>query len=636
MRKSCQAADRLTDKSVREYPKGLGWHQDEDVDTALETGAGWSLGEWISKDRKDPGPGNCPTSRERAYNDCQRRRRGVRAWTGMLAAAALGVDPPAYEPIHPPTRVFTPAEVRARLKAEPPAWLGSMVESIARDPKRLASLAKLAERVQQKLPPDSPLLDPDRVDPSIRALAEKLAADPGVREAFLDSPELRENVERLADRVPENLRDRWAQSIGSQPPLPGAAGRSDSRSAGRSDSASSRSTGQASERNNQGRRADEGEEGAGPVERADRKAIGPGRRRNGLQPTDDLSPDASENANGADHGAAAGRSGHAGDGRPDADALGASGERSGDGAIASRIRRARGPGGQAGDDGRALAGDQGREGAEGGESAGGSATSQRFTQAIEGLQRLGGPLSRSPTLERTIARLKENEAPGTASASTRWTPPESIGRWTRDFNNFAAGTMGGSATASRLGGFFGRFAPPSGLLSRLPKLPRLPAISTPKFSFGSFNFRPPSFVAPKLDASAAATAGRQALVPIIAGAAVMCLVAWGLRSIRWPAPWHRSSPRRGPPTDTSVRSQVVWLFEDVALERLGEVARPRHHRRITRELASQAPVSAAEASELGTLYERARYSPTEEPLSTDDLARALDLARRLGGRPLPA
>jgi hypothetical protein len=73
------------------------------------------------------------------------------------------------------------------------------------------------------------------------------------------------------------------------------------------------------------------------------------------------------------------------------------------------------------------------------------------------------------------------------------------------------------------------------------------------------------------------------------------------------------------PAAIRTREDVVRAFEYLALLRLGPGARPRHHRDLALKLGGSEAVALAPpdrrraALELAELYERARYTPPQDP-----------------------
>jgi hypothetical protein len=70
------------------------------------------------------------------------------------------------------------------------------------------------------------------------------------------------------------------------------------------------------------------------------------------------------------------------------------------------------------------------------------------------------------------------------------------------------------------------------------------------------------------------------------------------------------------------REELVRAFDHVSLNQIGEEARSWNHRVIADQFVEVKPAQAEPANELAGLYERARYAPLDEDLSTGDFADA--------------
>jgi hypothetical protein len=162
-----------------------------------------------------------------------------------------------------------------------------------------------------------------------------------------------------------------------------------------------------------------------------------------------------------------------------------------------------------------------------------------------------------------------------------------------------------------------------------PNLPRLPRVSAALPS------------APNVSGGALAGAGRILLWGILLGA--IAFLVW--QSASW---WKRHREalaaagwRLGPwpvqPGAVSTRGDLVRAFEYLALLCLGPAARTCHHLELGQRIGNQPAVDADRhrdaAHELARLYEQARYTPDEEPLSAEDLARARRDLSYLAGVP---
>jgi hypothetical protein len=79
------------------------------------------------------------------------------------------------------------------------------------------------------------------------------------------------------------------------------------------------------------------------------------------------------------------------------------------------------------------------------------------------------------------------------------------------------------------------------------------------------------------------------------------------------------------------REQLVTAFDHVSLDQIGEEARTWNHRVIADEFAETRPVYAEPANELAGLYERARYAPLDEDLTTGEFSDARRDLRTIAG-----
>ena len=70
------------------------------------------------------------------------------------------------------------------------------------------------------------------------------------------------------------------------------------------------------------------------------------------------------------------------------------------------------------------------------------------------------------------------------------------------------------------------------------------------------------------------------------------------------------------------RQDVVRAFEYLSLLKLGPVAQSRNHLDLAAELGEPEIEHRNAAERLAALYEKARYTPTDEALSADALATA--------------
>ena len=79
------------------------------------------------------------------------------------------------------------------------------------------------------------------------------------------------------------------------------------------------------------------------------------------------------------------------------------------------------------------------------------------------------------------------------------------------------------------------------------------------------------------------------------------------------------------------REELVRAFDHVSLDQIGEEARSWNHRVIADQISEARPAQAEPADELAGLYERARYAPLDEDLSTGEFADARRDLRVIAG-----
>lgn len=118
------------------------------------------------------------------------------AGSGALAAS--------HEPIHPAGRFFTPGDLRSALgRSSGSGLLDQLLRELMKDPDLLERLLKIAARLGRdgKLPQGW-----ENLDPRLREAVRRLAEDPKLREQLLRDPRLGKAAERLADRLPPELR----------------------------------------------------------------------------------------------------------------------------------------------------------------------------------------------------------------------------------------------------------------------------------------------------------------------------------------------------------------------------------------------------------------------------------------------
>jgi len=79
------------------------------------------------------------------------------------------------------------------------------------------------------------------------------------------------------------------------------------------------------------------------------------------------------------------------------------------------------------------------------------------------------------------------------------------------------------------------------------------------------------------------------------------------------------------------REQLVCAFDHVSLDQMGEEARAWNHRVIADQFAETRPAHAEPADQLAGLYERARYAPLDEDLTSTEFSDARRDLRVIAG-----
>lgn len=142
-------------------------------------------------------------------------------------------------PIHPSERVFSPDEVRIRLRsARSQSPVQRIFEQLAKDPENLRTMLRAAQKANERLG-DSEKLGKalQQIPPSARwsELAKRLQEDQELREKLLRDPEIRKLAQDLAKSLPENamkdLRKSWGDDTERSPPSRDPESRSQSRPA---------------------------------------------------------------------------------------------------------------------------------------------------------------------------------------------------------------------------------------------------------------------------------------------------------------------------------------------------------------------------------------------------------------------
>jgi hypothetical protein len=81
------------------------------------------------------------------------------------------------------------------------------------------------------------------------------------------------------------------------------------------------------------------------------------------------------------------------------------------------------------------------------------------------------------------------------------------------------------------------------------------------------------------------------------------------------------------------REELVRVFNTVSLDKHGQDARSWNHRVVAEQFRTIQPTNAEPAEEVAGLYERARYAPTDEDLTTGEFATARRDLRVIAGVP---
>jgi hypothetical protein len=235
------------------------------------------------------------------------------------------------------------------------------------------------------------------------------------------------------------------------------------------------------------------------------------------------------------------------------------------------------------------------------------------------MSKAGMPLAQSETLQRVIHRLSaqaatagSDQAPSVPAELRRmidgigWSRVQqalpSVGRWTGAARRQARSLI------------------PDSLRSiSFPSLPqlggRLPELSAPKLA--PTIPRVSGFAAPHVDSSGLAKGAGVALVLFAVGLALAILSKSKLR--RWSV--EQRCRRLFVDVTLTPRQRICLVFEQLALELLGESARPNNHRRIAQRLQRSCgtATTAQAADKLADIYEHARYTPADESVSPDDV-----------------
>jgi hypothetical protein len=156
---------------------------------------------------------------------------------------------------------------------------------------------------------------------------------------------------------------------------------------------------------------------------------------------------------------------------------------------------------------------------------------------------------------------------------------------------------------------------------RLPSTKSLPKIQSP--------ISAPSFgPAPNVTLPSATTLSRALQVLWIALIAAAAILVWKLLGGNIPgvgrlrkAGW-RLGPWPVSPDAVASRQDVVRAFEYLSLLKLGPTVKSRNHIELAADLGPTTVDARQAANHLASVYEKARYTPADEPLSADAIAAA--------------
>jgi len=156
---------------------------------------------------------------------------------------------------------------------------------------------------------------------------------------------------------------------------------------------------------------------------------------------------------------------------------------------------------------------------------------------------------------------------------------------------------------------------------RLPSKDSLPKIQSP---ISAPTFGP----APNVSLPSATTLSRALQVLWIALIAAAAILVWKLLGGNIPgvgrlrkAGW-RLGPWPVSPEAVASRQDVVQAFEYLSFLKLGPAVKSRNHIELAAELGRATGDARHAADRLASVYEKARYTPADEPLSADALAAA--------------
>jgi hypothetical protein len=271
-----------------------------------------------------------------------------------------------------------------------------------------------------------------------------------------------------------------------------------------------------------------------------------------------------------------------------------------------------------------------------------------FAQKLPDLARPDGP--RPPEGRNGSDPPPSPEVPGSMPAppdparGDEWLKGE-LGDFIKNLDKWGE-TPAGKSWAETLKKFAGRIE--SGRASTANLGERNPAFSRwlGKMNGWDAGFRTPRLGAPSVPnvgvPSGDSLAGASGVLVVLLGALVLALILW--RGRDWfTSLMHagRSAWKLGPwpvrPEEVTTRGDLVRAFEYLALLCLGPAARTCHHLELGERIGGQPALDAERrresATALSRIYERARYTPDQEPLPGEDLRRARrELAYLAGAR----
>jgi hypothetical protein len=221
-----------------------------------------------------------------------------------------------------------------------------------------------------------------------------------------------------------------------------------------------------------------------------------------------------------------------------------------------------------------------------------------------------GPLADSPAFQDALRELRR--------APLNLEPPAADqAGWAGKFARWSEDVTKGLAKSE----FLPKFEGSSLKKWRLPSMKSLPKIQSP--------ISAPSFgPAPNVALPSATTLSRALQVLWIALIAAAGILVWKLLGGNIPgvgrlrkAGW-RLGPWPVSPEAVASRQDVVRAFEYLSLLKLGPSAKSRNHLELAAELGHSASDTRQAANRLASVYEKARYTRADEPLSADAIAAA--------------